>query len=536
MDSISISESVLAKDEIVAKLFLCPDRAPEFIKAIEGPVKDWVNRNNKQHWEVVRLVCEEEGWLGKRTKKGEVKLGRKDFAQVLYTFCNEALVEGETEERLLSSMEKYNKMGKEIKEDVSAVRELFAQNPPSVQEVASSPTLEDIVAQYLRTDVGRLPDGYPKWVVRERPVYEGCRPGVSVERYLSEILYTENRPTSIDAYEFVKGKLKLSKLYELIGQYGDYQNMKLFVVSTEGLSAEVRSTALNKNVGYVRLNPNIPMKSNSYELPRRVECLHSQRLLYEKLMSHKMDIPLLVKDGPRLCTSFSALWEENSLVPKKRQNQNVPFLSKEAIEDCSAALTRFLVAEKIRQYENSKADMSIDPFAIAAEQGLTCEIRPLEDTLLLGRIDVARGHVTLNERGKALQERFRFTMAHELGHFLLHAQGFTSPILLEDTEETISDVAEFTRDEALRIESQANSFAAHLLMPRELVAVLYTYYYKMHITRLTGHRPQPLYYSPTQPETYAYYNYLISNISRRLKVSHEAVKYRLLNLNLLKIG
>ena len=545
MNSISTSQDILTINKDIASLFLCPEDATGLIVSIEKSVKDWVNNHNKQSWDVVRYVCEQRGLLGKRKRTGNVKLTRKDFANVLVTFCPAALSETETASALEASMEKYPYNFKTMTEksaawkDIHEVECLLDQKTPAIHVQEATPTLVDRLVDYLKCATEKHLNEYPKLVLLQRPSYIDIHPAVSVEFYQAERFYEASTPSHIDAYEFVEEKLTCPRLHQFVGQYDGQQGVKLYIVSSFGLDANVRSVALKKHIGYVRLNPNIPMTSDSYELPRKVECQQSWQQLDDRLMwRDQMDIPLLIMDGAHLGTSFVDLWKEKNLTPKTGQKLRIPFLGHKEVEIRADALTQSLVQQKMYKYNDFNADMSIDPFALATEQGLTYEIRPFEDTFLLGRIDVARGHVTLNALGTAMQERFRFTMAHELGHFMLHTQWITSHNhgSVEDTEETISDVVELSQDETLRVELQANSFAAHLLMPKELVAVLYYHYYLIHITSLTGHQPDTLYYSPTQPETYANYNYLIGNIAKRLKVSHEAVKYRLLSLKLLKIG
>jgi hypothetical protein len=64
------------------------------------------------------------------------------------------------------------------------------------------------------------------------------------------------------------------------------------------------------------------------------------------------------------------------------------------------------------------------------------------------------------------QPRYRFTLAHELGHFFLHrVLGYT----YEDTKETIMDRKNTYWDGK---EGEANSFASQLLMPTKLIEVI----------------------------------------------------------------
>jgi hypothetical protein len=75
---------------------------------------------------------------------------------------------------------------------------------------------------------------------------------------------------------------------------------------------------------------------------------------------------------------------------------------------------------------------------------------------------VPRGYVVINARIRE-ESRRRFTLAHEVGHFLLPwQQELSSPCTKEKIE---------SWDEELhRPELEANRFAAEILMPRELVA------------------------------------------------------------------
>ena len=62
--------------------------------------------------------------------------------------------------------------------------------------------------------------------------------------------------------------------------------------------------------------------------------------------------------------------------------------------------------------------------------------------------------------------RQRFTVAHELGHLLLH--GYTTPHADSNFRVRFRDAESSTG--SVREEIEANQFAAELLMPRELVA------------------------------------------------------------------
>jgi hypothetical protein len=71
---------------------------------------------------------------------------------------------------------------------------------------------------------------------------------------------------------------------------------------------------------------------------------------------------------------------------------------------------------------------------------------------------VARGDGHAIElRGSSGERRLRFTIAHEIGHFLLHP------------ERAISERGGATNQATARLEREADQFAAELLMPEYLV-------------------------------------------------------------------
>ena len=123
-------------------------------------------------------------------------------------------------------------------------------------------------------------------------------------------------------------------------------------------------------------------------------------------------------------------------------------------------------------------------------------------------------------------------MAHELGHYVLHTGCLRKLDIsaIDETAETLVSNMKLDIDQTKRMEYQANLFASYLLMPSLLTATLYAYY----DTLFTGQKPKLMYYNIFQHETWPRYNHVVGNIARRLNVSMDAVKYRLIGMNFLK--
>ncbi len=140
--------------------------------------------------------------------------------------------------------------------------------------------------------------------------------------------------------------------------------------------------------------------------------------------------------------------------------------------------------------------------AIAVANGLGIEVRAVRwsDDALRGRTIVRGGAPIIEVNADDPPNRRRFTIAHEVGHAVLH--------LLNKSHETISDTArELYRLSSIEPgtdprEIEANQFAAALLMPEDMVRR----------------------YHATEKDTY--------QLARVFNVSEDALAYRLKNLNL----
>lgn len=73
------------------------------------------------------------------------------------------------------------------------------------------------------------------------------------------------------------------------------------------------------------------------------------------------------------------------------------------------------------------------------------------------------------------ETRKHFTIAHELGHYFLHQEIIKSEEMVIDHEVNLEGRTLFRLDnvQSTRIETEANNFAASLIMPREQVSTVW---------------------------------------------------------------
>ena len=144
--------------------------------------------------------------------------------------------------------------------------------------------------------------------------------------------------------------------------------------------------------------------------------------------------------------------------------REVPYLSQVQLEQA---------ADRLRERHNL-ATIPIDPLLLAQREGIAVHNARFNegrtnDGRLVGMIARHDDEVLILADEYALPLRKRYTIAHELGHYVLHLPG--------DGELVDSEVDLFRRsprsDQTLtpeqRREVQANQFAAALLMPRSEV-------------------------------------------------------------------
>ena len=143
----------------------------------------------------------------------------------------------------------------------------------------------------------------------------------------------------------------------------------------------------------------------------------------------------------------------------------------------------------------------VDVEAMAEDMGIAV-VRKFWEDHLSGSIEKTDDGYKISVNFFHNRNRQRYTIAHEIGHFILHKE------VLDKNESIVDGEAgsRLYRDERISsdLETEANRFAATILMPTELVKRLYD----------EGH---------TTPE----------KMAEKLQVSEDAMKYRMQNMGLL---
>jgi len=108
---------------------------------------------------------------------------------------------------------------------------------------------------------------------------------------------------------------------------------------------------------------------------------------------------------------------------------------------------------------------------IEAELAYENNVRDLGDPMILGAISPLEKSIYTNEKSEESFQKcpglYRFTLAHEVGHWALHLNGIDEQLKISED----FPYPFICRDSASKppIEKQADTFAAALLMPTDLV-------------------------------------------------------------------
>lgn len=104
-------------------------------------------------------------------------------------------------------------------------------------------------------------------------------------------------------------------------------------------------------------------------------------------------------------------------------------------------------------------------------QKLGLRVLPFDfDDDVSGILVIKSGQGTIGYNPKNIKQRRRFTIAHELGHFLLHNNAVDEVFIDKDFIVKYRSDKQYTQAE-VKQEQAANSFAASLLMPKELIRI-----------------------------------------------------------------
>lgn len=506
----------------------------DWVWIIVNRVGPWVaQKGNSGYWDCVNIYSQYIGIL----EKGLIRI---NFAGLIVALRPKGLKEGKTKEQLKASMDqcpltlKLNKIdtyaedsecGKIVKE----LNDLFNAPIPLSKQESSVYTVESRLKEYLDKRVAT--DQYVK--ICKGETYCGYTTTLSIEKYASEKFMNNKMPSFILVIECNEGKVSDDYISMMVGRYGTDKKIKLVIASPLGFDERVKKLAIIRDVQLIRVNPKYEITENDILTPRMEYgiSLNSYKL---KMLSGQvpMTVPLVIQDSFYTTTSLTAFLNRNDIPVNNPGSAHAPMLTHDFIEDVVSNIIKEDVEKYLVQLKHCGLDdkvpyCKIDPYEYAGKDRLIICRSDLSEHQHLAHIDMQKKRVWLSDKYEEGDPSDRFSMAHEYGHHKLHSHPKFREFLERDAK--LAAVAASDIWEMHWLEVQANIFASYMLMPREIVELLYNLYwrkwFKCDIVR-------PLY---VEAPFYGDRNFqnVVGPIARHMGVSLKAMGIRLQEMGLM---
>jgi Zn-dependent peptidase ImmA (M78 family) len=348
-----------------------------------------------------------------------------------------------------------------------------------------------------------------------------------------------NKSVSVDDIEEFE-----SKLDQIAGK-----NVKGIVFTTKGFQSGALTFASNSGIALARFLPDNQIEWFLERTPdltgahsrKKLETEEVKEALTNEDYKGKAEfIFSTYKDT--FSTSFSEVF--NKLIPhefkfisqKKLEGENkdiIPFIGQSYIDNrvnnvfsyfkFKIKKNREILLEPICDYlaEFNNIEFIYDEHLGENAQG----------NEVLGKISLDTKKIFISNSLKRNSPRWRFTLAHELGHFLLHRKLFISdPSTNKMDSQNSINWEDIDKTSTSRLEWQANSFASALLLPKITLIPLIAKLLKDYEIRNSNHG---IIYLDNQKENILSYQYISSKIKKEYNVSYQMITYRLVQLNIL---
>lgn len=306
-----------------------------------------------------------------------------------------------------------------------------------------------------------------------------------------------------------KSSISTMRYNDLAKKMGYLHAHKGYLFTTSSFQKGVIQQGLLDHIGLVRF---IPGTEPIFDAER---CgLNPRDLFFNEIENADREISSFISlEAREAYTDFASFFFRQILGIE--EDSIIPYLSDDRIED---------FANKIREIIGIEQEKSISDFNLIKIVNNIAKYSISTHNLYektLGICDFKNKRIILNSNLEAGTPRWRFTLAHEIGHTLIHKrffnQGFCS--VLSD-----SDANYITTSSKNRMEIQANRFASFLLMPSDHFFKVYLEYRdKLGIPP----RHYPKIYVDKQPVNLKDYYGILDGISRKFNVSQQVVEIRL---------
>lgn len=322
-----------------------------------------------------------------------------------------------------------------------------------------------------------------------------------------------NKSVSVDDIEEFSSK---------INQVGEH-NTKGIVITTHSFQESALSIAKKEGIGLVRLNSTKEIQWINYRKEKKTK----KQFDDNSELTDKACIiePFICKVGNKRILNLADLLIEYSIIDCFKDSEEfieIPYVSDDRINTIIDKLYTYDL------YDNNSINFEkLLPFLEKRYQVDIC-LDTFESDNYLGKIEFNPLCIKISNSARSDKNRWRFTLAHEIGHLILHSKLLKDRLSQkDDNEQTLSINLSQSKSNSDRLEIQANLFASNLLLPEKiLLPKMNSIFKEYRINRR-------ILYLDHQPVNQREVFDILNKLSNELQASVEAIKIRLIKLNLL---
>lgn len=344
---------------------------------------------------------------------------------------------------------------------------------------------------------------------------------VSIETYLNK----DSKPSILTLIECkdYSHSVDVSEVRDFYGRILQLNAHKGIMFSTAKFQEGAYKYANAKNIGLVRVSPDESIEwilhRISIKEQYKIDADIKNYVIDRGKESESYNFGAVF--GSRIYTNiYGVLSDELGLI--KHNSLKVQHLSVERIKE--------VLYEKIINKETHTIIFNEDLEAIVKKIGYRIEYKKTQEGVL-GSVDFNNKIITLSNTLTYGDVRWRFSIAHEIGHIVLHSKLLSDFSIKEISESSFDNVTtHFDDKNLLYLERQANRFAALLLISEQEFTKAYENYHSRN-----PFRRFPYLYLDSQPCNITFCNEVFVYMANHFHVSKEAIKIQFEQLNLLTI-
>lgn len=375
-------------------------------------------------------------------------------------------------------------------------------------------------------DKNELPINCRKSEIFKKKKYKSCdgtNSNIEIDISIETCLSKDEKPSILTLIECkdYSNSVDVSKVRDFDGRIRQLNAHKGIMFSTAKFQEGAYKYANTKNIGLVRVSPDESIEwilhRISVKEQYKIDADIKNYVIDRGKESESYNFGAVF--GSRVYTNiYGVLSDELGVI--KHKSLKVKYLS---VEQIKKALYENIISEDTHTIVSNE-----DLEEIVKKIGYSINNIHLQDGVL-GSVNFKNKTITLSNTLPYGDVRWRFSIAHEIGHIVLHSKLLSKFSIKEISETSLNNTNSHIDDKNLLIlERQANRFASLLLISEKEFKKEYAkYHYRNPIRKF------PKLYLDSQPCNIATCNEVFRHMANHFNVSKESIKIQFDHLNLL---